>query len=85
MPGNKAAYRLYGKQGDPLNDLLQKNSEPPPEVGTKVLCRHPFDEKKRAYVTPTRVESLLKVINKLQLYQRHQSNLAVNHKGIIPA
>lgn len=61
MPGNKLAYRLYGRNGDPLNDLLQKEDEQPPEVGTKVLCRHPFDEKKRAYVTPTRVEPLYKV------------------------
>lgn len=74
MPGNKAAYRLYGKQGDPLNDLLQRSSEPPPEVGTKVLCRHPFDEKKRAYVTPTRVESLLKVINSNRIYKRYLLN-----------
>lgn len=61
MPGNKNAYRLYSADGHALNDLLQKNSEAPPEVGQRVLCRHPFDEKKRAYVNPSRVEPLYKV------------------------
>lgn len=63
MPGNKNAYRLYSADGHSLNDLLQKNSEPAPEVGQRVLCRHPFDEKKRAYVNPSRVESLYKVFD----------------------
>jgi nicotinate phosphoribosyltransferase len=61
MPGNKNVYRLYGADGHALIDLMQRNSEPPPEVGQKVLCRHPFQESKRAYVIPTRVESLYKV------------------------
>lgn len=61
MPGNKNAFRLFGADGHALIDLLQKNSEPPPEVGQKVLCRHPFQESKRAYVIPTRVEPLFKV------------------------
>lgn len=30
-------------------------------AGQKVLCRHPFQESKRAYVIPTRVEPLYKV------------------------
>ena len=29
-----------------------------PEVGERVLCRHPFDSSKRAYVTPSRVLEL---------------------------
>jgi hypothetical protein len=28
--------------GSPLVDLLQRENEDPPEVGKKVLCRHPF-------------------------------------------
>ena len=62
MPGRKTAYRLYGVDGHALIDLLQRVDEEPPQVGHKVLCRHPFEESKRAYVIPTRVESLHKVI-----------------------
>ncbi|XP_037052360.1 nicotinate phosphoribosyltransferase isoform X3 [Bradysia coprophila] len=61
MPGNKNAYRLYSADGHALIDLLQKDSEDAPKVGQKVLCRHPFQESKRAYVIPSRVEPLYKV------------------------
>ena len=42
MPGKKNAFRLYGNDGLALIDLLLKPEEQPPEVGKKVLCRHPF-------------------------------------------
>lgn len=58
MPGRKDCYRLYGGDGHALIDLLQRSSEAAPEVGSRVLCRHPFIESKRAYVIPTRVEPL---------------------------
>jgi len=61
MPGNKDCYRLFGADGHALIDLLQRPDEPPPEVGQKVLCRHPFLESKRAYVIPSRVEPLYKI------------------------
>ncbi|XP_034475205.1 nicotinate phosphoribosyltransferase isoform X2 [Drosophila innubila] len=61
MPGNKNAYRLYSADGHALIDLLQKDTEQPPAVGQKVLCRHPFQESKRAYVIPSHVESLYKI------------------------
>ncbi|CAH2102402.1 unnamed protein product [Euphydryas editha] len=61
IPGNKEAYRLFGADGHALIDLLQRSSEPAPEVGQKVLCRHPFQESKRAYVIPSKVEHLYKV------------------------
>ncbi|XP_073821805.1 nicotinate phosphoribosyltransferase isoform X3 [Musca autumnalis] len=61
MPGHKNAYRLYSADGHALIDLLQKVTEPPPVVGQKVLCRHPFQESKRAYVIPSHVESLYKI------------------------
>ncbi|RZC41714.1 nicotinate phosphoribosyltransferase [Asbolus verrucosus] len=61
MPGRKDAYRLYSESGHALVDLLQRSTEPPPDINEKVLCRHPFIESKRAYVIPSRVEKLLTV------------------------
>ncbi|XP_036342989.1 nicotinate phosphoribosyltransferase isoform X2 [Rhagoletis pomonella] len=61
MPGHKNAFRLYSADGHALIDLLQKVTEPPPSIGQKVLCRHPFQESKRAYVIPSHVELLYKV------------------------
>lgn len=61
MPGNKNCFRLYGADNHALIDLLQRFDEPPPVVGQKVLCRHPFQESKRAYVIPARVEPLYKI------------------------
>ncbi|XP_013135216.1 PREDICTED: nicotinate phosphoribosyltransferase 2 isoform X2 [Papilio polytes] len=60
IPGHKEAYRLFGADGHALIDLLQRSSEPAPVVGQKVLCRHPFQESKRAYVIPSKVEHLYK-------------------------
>ncbi|PSN33080.1 Nicotinate phosphoribosyltransferase [Blattella germanica] len=61
MPGKKTAYRLYGADGHALIDLMMRSIEKPPQVGEKVLCRHPFQESKRAYVIPKLVEPLYKV------------------------
>ncbi|KAF5284652.1 hypothetical protein FQR65_LT13483 [Abscondita terminalis] len=61
IPGKKNLYRLYGESGHSLVDLLQKFDEDPPEPGKKVLCRHPFEESKRAFVTPSKVEKLYKI------------------------
>ena len=43
-------------------DLIQRESEPPPKIGERVLCRHPFQENKRCLVTPTAVVELLEVV-----------------------
>jgi len=60
MPGKKNAFRLYSNDGHALIDLLQRPDENPPEVNKRVLCRHPFQESKRAWVIPSKVESLYK-------------------------
>lgn len=61
IPGKKEAFRLYGGDGRALLDLMQRCEEPPPSPGKRVLCRHPFDEAKRAYVCPSHVETLYHV------------------------
>lgn len=62
LPCRKDTYRLYSENGYALVDLLQQSSEDPPEVKKKVLCRHPLEESKRAYVTPSKVEKLHEVV-----------------------
>lgn len=58
IPGRKEAYRLYGKNGYPLLDLLIKIGDTKPIAGRKVTCQHPFDERKRAFIIPQKVEKL---------------------------
>lgn len=58
IPSRKSVYRLFGKDGHALIDLLQMKDEPAPEPGQKVLVRHPFQESKRAYVQPVQVKNL---------------------------
>ncbi|KAF0912391.1 hypothetical protein E2562_014039 [Oryza meyeriana var. granulata] len=60
IPCKKRCYRLYGKEGYPLVDIMTGEDEPAPKVGERLLCRHPFNESKRAYVVPQHVEELLK-------------------------
>ncbi|CAK9233591.1 unnamed protein product [Sphagnum jensenii] len=60
IPCKKQCFRLYGREGVPLVDLMIGENETPPQPGERILCRHPFVESKRAYVVPTRVEPLYK-------------------------
>ncbi|ONM11376.1 Nicotinate phosphoribosyltransferase 2 [Zea mays] len=60
IPCKKKCYRLYGKEGYPLVDIMTGEDEPGPKIGERLLCRHPFNESKRAYVVPQHVEELLK-------------------------
>ncbi|TKY70586.1 Nicotinate phosphoribosyltransferase 2 [Spatholobus suberectus] len=60
IPCKKRIYRLYGKEGYALVDIMTRENDPPPKVGERILCRHPFQESKRAYVVPQKIEELLR-------------------------
>uniref|UniRef100_A0A7S3YMI6 Nicotinate phosphoribosyltransferase n=1 Tax=Lotharella globosa TaxID=91324 RepID=A0A7S3YMI6_9EUKA len=62
IPGRKNIYRLYNKDGEPVLDMLRATSEGDPKENEKILCRHPFNAQKRVYVTPSKVEPLLKLV-----------------------
>ena len=62
LPGRKDSYRLVGAEGVPILDLIIRSGEMPPQPQRRVLCRHPFDDKKRAYVTPSHVIPLLRTV-----------------------
>jgi nicotinate phosphoribosyltransferase len=62
IPNRKNVYRLWGNRTYPLIDVMQSADDPPPQVGVPFFCRHPFSENKRATITPTRVESLIKLV-----------------------
>ena len=62
IPGKKEAFRLYGVNGWPLLDLLVRSDEAAPAIGQRVLCRHPFIERKRAAVTPSKIKPLHHVV-----------------------
>lgn len=62
IPARKEVYRLIGAEGVPILDLIIRAGEPQPQPGRRILCRHPFDEKRRAYVTPTAVLPLLRLV-----------------------
>lgn len=61
IPGRKNLYRLFGHDGKALCDVLTRTDEKPPQPGIRMLSRHPFFEQKRAYVTPTSVQSLYRL------------------------
>mmetsp|Transcript_9119 Transcript_9119/g.14038 ORF Transcript_9119/g.14038 Transcript_9119/m.14038 type:complete len:567 (+) Transcript_9119:115-1815(+) len=67
IPGRKKTYRLYGKAGFPLLDVMVRNDEEPPQANKQILCRHPFIERKRALVTPSKVVPLHEVVYDMTL------------------
>jgi nicotinate phosphoribosyltransferase len=62
LPCKKQVYRLYGNSGTALLDLLLSDGEPVPAAGVRILARHPFEDTKRVYVTPTKVEQLTELV-----------------------
>lgn len=59
IPSKKSIYRLIGKDGHPIMDVMLHESEPVPKANERYLCRHPLAEAKRAYVSPSAVIPLL--------------------------
>jgi nicotinate phosphoribosyltransferase len=59
IPGQKRAYRLYGKDGKALVDYLALlNEESPGACGEPVVCRDPFQQNCRLRIRPSRVVAL---------------------------
>jgi nicotinate phosphoribosyltransferase len=58
IPGRKKVFRLTGKDERFILDIMIAHHEKDPVMGERILCRHPFIERKRAAVTPSRVEQL---------------------------
>lgn len=55
IPGRKKCYRLTGREGYPLADVMLMHDENPPEIGKRFLCCHPFEKVKRTFVIPSDV------------------------------
>jgi nicotinate phosphoribosyltransferase len=62
LPSRKNLYRFFNEAGVALVDFMTKDGEAAPKPGQRLLCRHPFDSKKRAYVTPATIVPLLKLV-----------------------
>lgn len=62
IPGKKKAFRLIGKEGYPLADLMVQPDEDDPEPGQRILCCHPYDSEKRTYITPREVLPLYDLV-----------------------
>ena len=59
IPGRKVAYQLFGEKGWPLLDLLVCQEEKDDiKAGKRILCRHPFIERKRVAVVAKKVVEL---------------------------
>jgi nicotinate phosphoribosyltransferase len=58
IPGRKKTYRLTGQDGRMILDVMVAHHEKELVAGQRIICRHPFVGRKRAAVTPTKVEQL---------------------------
>jgi nicotinate phosphoribosyltransferase len=62
IPGRKEVYRLLRADGKAFIDLMTEVGADPPQPGTQVLCRHPFEETTRVYVVPSRAIPLHRLV-----------------------
>ncbi|KAF1759744.1 hypothetical protein GCK72_016211 [Caenorhabditis remanei] len=58
IPGKKKCYRIFGKNGSAILDLMMLEDEPEPQPNEQILCRHPFEESKRALVNASKIIKL---------------------------
>ncbi|GIQ88399.1 nicotinate phosphoribosyltransferase family protein, partial [Kipferlia bialata] len=58
IPYKKRVFRLWGRSGYSVVDLMVKEGDTVPEPGSCVECYHPFDEQRRCKLYPTKVEDL---------------------------
>ena len=58
IPCAKKVYRLFGRDGFAIVDLITRFDEEDPATGERILCHHPFVEEKRCIVIPAKVERL---------------------------
>jgi nicotinate phosphoribosyltransferase len=58
IPGEKAVYRLVLENGLAYVDLMRDVKAPAPRPRVGILCRDPFDERKRVKVEPAHVIAL---------------------------
>jgi len=58
VPGEKIVYRLYGRAGFALVDLMMMKGENAPVAGQPILCINPDDFSKQVRVTPSVVKEL---------------------------
>jgi len=62
IPSCKNVYRLYGKDGWPIGDLMVDSEEPEPTIDSRIMCRNPYKKKDYISVKPCRVEKLHTVV-----------------------
>ena len=62
IPGKKDVWRLVGGDNKPLCDLLTRTNERRPQIGQKVLAKHPFTETKSVFVVPSKITQLLNCV-----------------------
>jgi len=75
IPGRKRVFRLINSVGFAVCDLMIADKEDPPEVGKKVLCRDPYSERDRVYVTPSAVLDLLRPVFGPHMRIAHEPSL----------
>jgi nicotinate phosphoribosyltransferase len=80
IPGRKEAYRLLDSHGHPILDLMTEVGSPAPKIGERIMCRHPFQETKRAVVVPSKVIALHNLVWDGELKVEVDSSIAIRER-----